>query len=363
MAAACSTGRLPAGGSPPRIVGRMDLALVTDGLPAGWTSRDPDERDVAPLAMLRAAVSRAATGSGTPDVDAVQSEITGVGSWSRRHVVLDDETGTVRAWAAAHDRAAGRTLLHVTIDPELPDEVADPLAAQLFRWCEAAARSFDALRRAETTQLDTGAYEGDARQQRWLEAAGFSCTRHWLQMSRPVTADETSFPELQEGVTIRRVRRRVNGNPLAVDVQAVHWVLETSFEDHFNAYRETFAEFVNRLREDPGHAWDQWWLATIRDEFGEEKPAGAVVCTMLPPDANHVYGSYIDYIGVHRDARGRGIAKGLLRTVVADTAKRGRNRVGLEVDAESPTGADGLYRSMGWETSYVTQSWHRDVTF
>ena len=47
---------------------------------------------------------------------------------------------------------------------------------------------------------------------------------------------------------------------------------------------------------------------------------------------------------------------------VADAASRDRDRVGLEVDADSPTGADGLYTSMGWGTKYVTQSWHRDVT-
>ena len=60
-------------------------------------------------------------------------------------------------------------------------------------------------------------------------------------------------------------------------------------------------------------------------------------------------------------ARGRGVAKGLLNTIIADAAGRGRDRVGLEVDADSPTGADGLYTSMGWKTKYVTESWHRDV--
>jgi mycothiol synthase len=33
----------------------------------------------------------------------------------------------------------------------------------------------------------------------------------------------------------------------------------------------------------------------------------------------------------------------------------------LEVDAYSPTRADGLYVSMGWTTDYVTESWFRDV--
>ncbi len=62
------------------------------------------------------------------------------------------------------------------------------------------------------------------------------------------------------------------------------------------------------------------------------------------------------------NARGRGVATSLLRTVIADAATRGRDRVGLEVDADSPTGADGLYVSLGWVTRYVTQSWHRTVT-
>jgi hypothetical protein len=55
------------------------------------------------------------------------------------------------------------------------------------------------------------------------------------------------------------------------------------------------------------------------------------------------------------------VAKSLLATVIADAAARGRDRVGLEVDADSPTGADGLYVGMGWQTTYVTESWHREV--
>ena len=115
-----------------------------------------------------------------------------------------------------------------------------------------------------------------------------------------------------------------------------------------------------RLREDPGHRWDHWWLATIDTDEGVF-PAGALVSTVLREDAAGFEGSYVDYIGVHRRARGRGVAKALLHTVIADAARRGRNRVGLEVDADSPTGADGLYTSMGWVTDYRTQSWHREL--
>jgi GNAT superfamily N-acetyltransferase len=137
-------------------------------------------------------------------------------------------------------------------------------------------------------------------------------------------------------------------------------VLEESFQDHFSSYRESFPEFVMRLREDPGHRWDHWWLATVETDEGVF-PAGALVSTVLREDAAGFEGSYVDYIGVHRRARGRGVAKALLNTAIADAVRRGRNRVGLEVDEDSPTGADGLYTSMGWVADYRTQSWHREL--
>ena len=217
------------------------------------------------------------------------------------------------------------------------------------------------MRRVHSSLLDSGAYADDARQQRWLAAAGYEQTRTWLQMTRPVTADEAwSLPAPRAGVTVRPVERHDDGLPVAQDLQDVHRVLEESFQDHFSSYRESFPEFVMRLREDPGHRWDHWWLATVETDEGV-LPAGALVSTVLREDAAGFEGSYVDYIGVHRRARGRGVAKALLHTAIADAARRGRNRVGLEVDADSPTGADGLYTSMGWVTDYRTQSWHREL--
>ena len=160
-------------------------------------------------------------------------------------------------------------------------------------------------------------------------------------------------------MTFRRVRRAGTGMPEDTDLRALHEVLEGAFVDHFNHYEETFEEFLHRLREDPGHRWDHWWLAELTDG-PEPQPVGTLVGT-VSESSNGPDGSYVSYIGVLESARGRGVAKGLLRTIIADAASRGRNRVGLEVDADSATGAHELYLGMGWETSYVTQSWHRDV--
>jgi len=334
---------------------------VTLDLPRPWTARVPHADDTPAVTALLAEHLRTAKGSSGVDPDAVLGQLAGIGSWTRRQALVHDPAGALVAWLSVHDRAAGRTVLEVTIAPTLPDEDATALAAALFASGRRYAVDIAAVRGLRSTLLDSGAYADDPRQQAWLTAAGYECTRTWLQMTRRVTPEEaTSLPGPREGVTVRPVEQHDDGLPVAADLQAVHRVLEESFQDHFSSYRESFPEFVMRLREDPGHRWDHWWLATVQTDDGE-LPAGAVVSTVLPPDADGIEGNYIDYIGVHRRARGRGVAKALLNRVIAEAAGQGRNRVGLEVDADSPTGADGLYSAMGWVTDYRTQSWHQHL--
>jgi GNAT superfamily N-acetyltransferase len=237
------------------------------------------------------------------------------------------------------------------------------VAPALLDWVSGTAAGVARLRGEASTKLDATPAEADTRTQRWLAAAGYRHVRDWLHMLLPVSGAD-GLTALQHpprpGVSVRRVREHASGLPVAADVQTVHQLLEESFADHFNSYRESFGEFVQRLREDPWHRWDHWWIAMVEVE-GRTQPGGVLISSVSPADRQGRFGSYVDYIGVHRRARGRGVAKALLRTVVADTAQRGRHWVGLEVDAASPTGADGLYRSMGWQVDHVTHSWHRDI--
>jgi GNAT superfamily N-acetyltransferase len=343
------------------VVRVTDADVTIDGLPPGLAARLPTAADAPDVASLLAAHQRAAKGSAGVDPEAVLGQLVGTGSWTRRQVLVHDPGGRLVAWLSVHDRASGRTLVEVTVAPDLPAEDAAALAGTLFGAGERHAVDIAGMRGVGTSLLDSGAYADDPRQQRWLAEAGFEQTRTWLQMTRPVSAEEaTTLPASREGVVVRPVERHDDGLPVAQDLQDVHRVLEESFQDHFSSYRESFPEFVMRLREDPGHRWDHWWLATVETDGGVF-PAGALVSTVLREDALGFEGSYVDYIGVHRRARGRGVAKALLHTAIAEAARRGRNRVGLEVDADSPTGADGLYTSMGWVTDYRTQSWHREL--
>jgi ribosomal protein S18 acetylase RimI-like enzyme len=337
------------------------------GLPDGWEARGPvgsDDAEVARLTELLRNHERAGRGWAGASEDDVLVEVSERGLAMRENLVVADHTGDIRAWGSVHDRSPGRMLYVHIVDRTLDDRTAKACSDVLFTWAEGQAREVGAARGLETQQIDTGAFRDDERQHTWLEGRGFERVRTWWQMSRSVVPEESELvPDParweRDGVVFRLVERSGDGMPEESDLRAVHDVLEGAFTDHFNSSEETFEEFLHRLREDPGHRWDHWWLAELVDG-DQPEAAGALVGTVSEggtgPD-----GSYVSYLGVLESARGRGVAKGLLNTIIADAAGRQRDRVGLEVDADSPTGAEGLYTSMGWGTKYVTESWHKDV--
>lgn len=350
-------------------------ALLDDApsLPAGWVRAvpDPDEAgaDVARLTALLQAHEEAGRGWATAGPDDVLVEVAEPGLRTRENLVLRDEGGTIRAWAGVHDRSVGRMLLVLVLDRDLPADVARSCTEALLHWAEVQARAVARARRLTSQTIDTGTFAGDEQHAAVLRTGGFDRVRTWWQMSRPVTPDEAALvPDTERwedrGVVYRLVSRDGGGAPAdlpeAGDLRAVHDVLEESFTDHFGSSAETFDEWLFRQRETPGHRWDQWWLAELVEGQDDPLPAGALIGTVSEGD-DGPGSAYVSYVGVVAAARGRGVAKGLLRTIIADAAGRGRESVGLEVDAESSTGADHLYRSLGWETRYTTESWHRVV--
>ncbi|MBB6627442.1 GNAT family N-acetyltransferase [Nocardioides sp. KIGAM211] len=337
------------------------------GLPAGWEVVPPDPADrftVARLTHLLRAHERQGRGWAGSGVDDVLVEVSEHGLRTRENVVVRDPEGEIRAWGSVHDRSVGRMLFVHIVERGLDDDVAARCSDVLVEWAVGQAQAVGAARGLETQQIDTGAFQDDERQHAWLAGAGFERVRTWWQMTRPVTPEEAALAESpdhweKDGVVFRLVRRSGSGLPDEDDLREVHEVLEGAFVDHFNSSEETFEEFLHRLREDPGHRWDHWWLAELTDGDAPQ-PVGALIGT-VSESSSGPDGSYVSYLGVLEAARGRGVAKGLLATIISDAATRGRDRVGLEVDADSPTGAAGLYTSMGWTTKYVTESWHRDV--
>ena len=328
-------------------------------------TRLPLASDVAPVTALFTAAMRRYDPEAAVDEAGLRSRMVGLKSWARRQVVVVpagvDGSPTLElpplAWIALEDRASGRTNVQFVIAADAPER--EKLAASLLDWAVEVGGSFARARGVEATKLTTDANALDTDRSQLLEAAGYEMVRSWLHMRRPVAPEEaTSLPAPREGTRVRRVHRHEFGLPVAQDVRTVHRMLEESFADHWGSYRESFAEFVQRLIEAPYEAdWDHWWIAEIERE-GRWLPAGGLVAAPIKATATRGEGTYLEYLGVHRSARGHGIAKSLLRAALRDAAERGRTFVDLEVDEDSPTGADRIYASMGWETYERTHSWH-----
>ncbi len=336
-----------------------------------WTVSVPDSGDIADLTELLRRHETAANGRSSASIAAVKCTVAGDNELACAHIMARDEVGVARGWGSVHDRAGGRTLGAVTVDPDLADTIADPLASTLYNWVEQATIHIGRERGLSQTQLDSGAFANDARQQRWASVAGLTHVRSWWQMNRPVKPDEAApgaLPDSRDEIVVRRVRRGSDGQPDELDLQIIHELLEASFADHFNSHYETFDEFLSRLRSDPGHRWDHWWVAetAVADAdntpLAERLPAGTLIGTVAESPGEEPDGTYVEYLGVLQSARGHGAAKALLHAVIADAAERGRDRVGLEVDIDSSTGADGLYLALGFTPKYTTQSWHKKLS-
>ncbi len=92
-----------------------------------------------------------------------------------------------------------------------------------------------------------------------------------------------------------------------------------------------------------------WYLAFDRDQI-----AGGAICRPVSwedPDAGWVRSLF-----VRRPWRRRELALALLRHAFLEFRKRGKQRVGLEVDAENLTGATQLYKKAGM---HVTRQYDR----
>lgn len=170
--------------------------------------------------------------------------------------------------------------------------------------------------------------------------AGFDPVRRFLEIARPVTA---SVPE-------------VAAPP---GLELVPWSPELDEEARL-AHTEAFADHWGS---EPRSAeeWAQWFTGhrSFRPDLSVlavELASGTVVALVLTAAyaqdwERHPVEAWINTVGTRRAWRGKGVARWLMtdvhrRIAAADT---GFERVILGVDSDNPTGALGLYRSLGYE--------------
>lgn len=171
------------------------------------------------------------------------------------------------------------------------------------------------------------------------ERAGMTVRRWFTSMDRDL-AEPVAEIVVPDGVSIL---------PYSADrAEDARLARNDSFRDHWGSQPsqpERWQQFVGGTH----FRADLSQLAVDADG----RILGFALCTVTPEDFE-VQGwtsSYIGVLGVVRQARGRGIAPAILQAVLRATHEAGLERVVLDVDTASPTGALGLYERSGFVAS------------
>jgi|tagenome__1003787_1003787.scaffolds.fasta_scaffold20883152_2 mycothiol synthase len=233
----------------------------------------------------------------------------------------------------------------------VPDLRGKGIGTELVTWLVdhgkvvAAAQPTDA-----SGWLEIGATEGDLPRESLFAAFGFERLRYYFEMRRPLGQLTPS------------------ARTLAAPLRPVPY--DFAFDDaaraaHNEAFRDHFAS--NQLDEETWHRWVTGGQGFRADcsflVFDGDEIAGYVLNSIHPddwPGLGFTEG-WTHQLGVRRPWRGRGIATVLLDLSAAAFASEGLDFATLDVDAENPTGALGLYESQGYHRDKTRVAWSLPV--
>jgi ribosomal protein S18 acetylase RimI-like enzyme len=166
---------------------------------------------------------------------------------------------------------------------------------------------------------------------RMYERVGMTATRYFLEMLAPArTGIEAPLPDGLRAVRYEPGRYERELYEAHMEAFSDHWGFQQRGFDEWATYtvdNETFLPGLSRV------AYD-----------GDEIAGYVLSYSDADPDR-----AYVGQVGTRRPWRRRGLAASLLAEVLASAVEAGKGHVYLGVDADSPTGAVGVYERVGFE--------------
>ena len=254
-----------------------------------------------------------------------------------------DRDNTVRAYGRIALNPGSTTALGFGgVDPQWRRQ---GIGSAVFRWQE--QRLSERLAgRGGGGVLRTYAEEDNASHVGLLTAAGARVVRYFTEMTRPL---DTGLPEAQlpDGMEFVDFSEAVSE-----EIRRAH---NEAFQDHWGSEprdRERWRFTVEHPEFRPA------WSFAVRDTAAEA--VAAYQLASFDPDGEEIHGfteGYTMLLGVRRRWRGLGLAPAMLAEAMRRFKAAGMRNAGLGVDTENPSGALGLYESLGYVST------HRDVVF
>jgi len=261
---------------------------------------------------------------------------------ARDTILAETADGTVVAVGSAmlHPSREGGVLNAYLTGGVHPDWRRRGIGAQVLAWQHARGRqqvaeAAAALGAEATADLKIYAEETNAGQHRLARAAGFRPERWFATMVRDM-ATPAPRREAPEGITVVPYERALDAAVLEArnDAFRDHWGSLPSVPERWAQFvgGEFFRPDLSRLALD-GDRIVAFCLASVNEDDWVTLGAS---------------NSYIDLIGVVRSHRGRGIAPLIIAHALEAIGAAGLEKAVLDVDTDSPTGANTLYERLGF---------------
>lgn len=222
-----------------------------------------------------------------------------------------------------------------------PSHRRQGLGTELFAWSLRRATEISStLDAALPTKVQMDAASNQVDLLAVATAAGFEPVRLFLEVARPVSLpiDPVNPPV---GLELVPWSEALDESTRLAHVEA--------FADHWGSEPRTEAE------------WKQWYtghrsfrqdLSVLAVDAATGEVVSLVLCAAYPQDwASVPVEAWINTVATRRAWRGKGVARWLMSESLGRMARSdtGFERAILGVDADNPTGALGLYRSLGFE--------------
>lgn len=316
--------------------------MPQETLPAGLTVRSPRLDDDRDIFALVSAYNHSIVGIADFTLDDVRDEL--------------NEPGFVRetdGWVVHDgDRLVGYATTFRRADSDRIDaDVVAPdsgVAGWLLDRTIERARAIGRESEYRGVTVDHSTYRDDDALQRLLTERAFGAATSFYRMRVDHTGP-VQDPAMPAGVLLRSA---AEGESVR---RTAHAVREAAFTEHFGEVAQTYDDWVVSLESKAMFSWGHVRLAEADGE-----PAGMIrVSDQFIEDECC---GYVAQIGVAPWARGRGIAKTLLREAFAADAARGLIGTLLHVDSGNTTPALGLYESVGMRPVLVIDAWRAEIT-
>lgn len=223
------------------------------------------------------------------------------------------------------------------------------LGGQLLDWALEATPAVAAARHADAPfELHADVSDTNEGKQALFTRAGFAPQRWFFAMRRPLVGD---LPEITVPVGYRVERFEPDRHD-----EAARLVRNAAFVDHWGASDRTPDEWQHWFTGSRAFRPDLSFVAGADSPTADEGNAlAAILLTHYYEADTQATGrseAWISVIGTRREHRGRGVAGALLASALRQARLAGFAQAGLGVDAASPTGALGLYRSAGFTVEH-----------